>query len=765
MNGLRHAVTGFLAVRVAVNVVNWRTFPRLRPSERADLSRVSVLVPARDEAATLPHTLPLLAAQGAGEVLVLDDGSEDGTAEVAAAVAGVQVLAGRELPPGWLGKAWALHQLAEAASGEWLVFTDADVHWEPGALAGFLDELEAQESRVGSIFPSQDTRTWGERLTVPVIDEVLLSGLPYPLLHAQVSPLAVAANGQAIAIHREIYDAIGGWESVRGRIVEDVAFGRLARRQGNEVALALGDGTVHTRMYRGYREVMAGFGKNLLTAHAGRRSLLVADIAWHLAAYTLPALLAPRSRAWRLPLALGVAQRALVAATTTRHPAEALLAPLLPVAGLPVAAGALRRRQRWKGRDIHVGGTLDDTPVLDRHPDSPLTPSDGTGLPSPAGHPVHGHLGRWGTEPLALLEEGSELGPLFELRLPRKAAVVGTSPAWNRFVLRDGETFVARRSMAALIPHLAGGIIVTDAPVHRPRRQVLEPRFRDVERLRARVRGAVEALDPPTSFDGLAWSLQAVPAMLNAALFSGSFPDDLLAAYLHPLEQGMPAALVPRPGPRRAVRRELAAQLRRREHDPQADDLAAALATVPGAVEELRVGLAAGFDTSAHTLAWALWYLAAHPAWQPAERRRQAVDEVLRLHPPGFIGSRRVARATEFEGVRLPVGTLVFYSPMLTHRRPELWRDPDTFDPRRFDAGFRAWTYIPFSAGQRTCLGTHLARLMLDEALDVVLQRPLRAVDGDPSPTAAVTIAPRGPLRLHRDPAAGGPRSNESDRP
>ncbi|MFA9428856.1 cytochrome P450 [Egicoccus sp. AB-alg2] len=401
---------------------------------------------------------------------------------------------------------------------------------------------------------------------------------------------------------------------------------------------------------------------------------------------------------------------------------------------------------------------------------APATTSH-TGLPSPAGHPVHGHLGRWGQEPLALLEEGAALGPVFELRLPRRPAVVGASPAWNRFVLRDGETFVARRSMPALIPHLAGGIITTDAPAHRPRRLVLEPRYRDVDKLRARVRAAVDAMVPVGEFDGLDWALHAVPAMLNAALFSGRFPADLLAEYLRPLEEGMPSALIPRPGARRAVRRELSRQLALRRDDPQADDLAAALASVPGAVEELRVGLAAGFDTSAHTLAWALWYLAAHPTWQPADRRRQAVDEVLRLHPPGFIGARRVARDTSFEGTPLPVGTMAFYSPMLTHRRPELWERPDVFDPTRFEVGIRAWTYIPFSAGQRTCLGTHLARLMLDEALEAVLQQSLRAVAGDPSPVAAVTIAPRGPLRLVRghspaSSAAGASRApHESDRP
>jgi cytochrome P450 len=379
-------------------------------------------------------------------------------------------------------------------------------------------------------------------------------------------------------------------------------------------------------------------------------------------------------------------------------------------------------------------------------------------------HPVWGHLGRFGTDPLALLREGAELGPLFELRLPRRPAVVGVTPAWNRFVLRDLETFRSRGSLPRLVPHLAGGVVLTDAPGHRSRREQLDRPFRDVEGLRDRVRTAVAARVPRGSFEALGWSVETVKVMLNAAMFSGRFPTGLLDDYLRPLEQGVPSALVPRPLARRAVRRELAAQLAsRREHPDEAGggDLASALVGLPGAVEELRVGLAAGFDTTAHTLAWCLWYLGSDVRWQHPDRRRNAVDEVLRLHPPGFLSSRRTAVTTAFDGVVIPRGTHVFTSPWLTNRHPELWDEPDRFDPSRFERGVRGWSYLPFSAGPRTCLGVHLARLMIDEALDAVLQQPLRAVGGDPSPHAGVTIAPTGPLHLVR----GHPTTDTGVRP
>jgi len=348
-------VLAFLGCKLAVALVNLVTFPRLVPGRRPDLADVSLLVPARDEAHHLLDTLPTLTAQGAGEVLVLDDGSTDATAELAGAVPGVEVLSGAPLPHGWLGKPWACQQLADAARGRWLVFTDADVHWGPGALAGLRDQLDRYAAPVGSVFGSQRTETFGERLTVPLIDDVLLSFLPHPLVHAEVSAHAVAVSGGALAFRREVYDRIGGHAAVRDRIVEDLALGRAARRDGSRVAVALGNGVIHLRMYRGYREVVAGFGKNLRSAHAGSRALIALDLLWHLAAYSAPAVLAGRDRRWRITLLVGVLQRAVVSVTCGRPVTDALLAPLQPLAAVPVAARAMARPPTWKGRDLGAG--------------------------------------------------------------------------------------------------------------------------------------------------------------------------------------------------------------------------------------------------------------------------------------------------------------------------------------------------------------------------------------------------------------------------
>jgi glycosyltransferase involved in cell wall biosynthesis len=349
------AVLTFLGLKLIIASVNLVTFPRLRPGRRTDLEDVSILIPARDEAHNLVATLPTVVDQQAGEVLVLDDASTDATPRTAASVPGVEVLTGAPLPPGWLGKPWACQQLADRARGRWLVFTDADVHWGPGALAGLRDELDRHAAPVGSVFASQRTGTFGERLTVTLIDDVLLSFLPHPLVHAEISASAVAVSGGVLAFRRDVYDRIGGHATVRDRIVEDVALGRAARRSGVEVAVALGAGVVHLRMYRGYREVIAGFGKNLRAAHGGSRALIAADVAWHLLAYSLPVVLAPRHGAWRLALIVGITGRTVVSITAGRPVAEALLTPLQPIAALPVAARAMARHQRWKGRDLEAG--------------------------------------------------------------------------------------------------------------------------------------------------------------------------------------------------------------------------------------------------------------------------------------------------------------------------------------------------------------------------------------------------------------------------
>jgi len=367
-------------------------------------------------------------------------------------------------------------------------------------------------------------------------------------------------------------------------------------------------------------------------------------------------------------------------------------------------------------------------------------------LPEPPGLPVLGHLAPWTASPLRLLEAGARTGPVFRLRLWRPA-IVGYRPEWNRAILSDLATFRSRGSLSGLSPYLAAGIVYTDAPQHRPRRRELSPHFSAgaLAATEDRLAAVAQARRPRGDFEALGWSAALVQDMLNVALFGGALPEDLLSRFLRPLHRRLPVPMLPRPLVFRRLEVAIAAALA----DPVPDTIAARLGRADhSAVENLRVALAAGYDTTSHTLAWAVWHLARHPQWRDPKALPLFLNEILRRYPAGWLGSRIAARDSVAAGVPVPAGTLVLYSPYLTHTDPTLWEDPHLIRPERFTAGHPAWSYLPFAAGPRTCLGAHLAQLILRTALAPLARVDLAQVSGDPAVTVGLTLRPRGPLHL-----------------
>jgi glycosyltransferase involved in cell wall biosynthesis len=362
VTALARAVVAFHAVKLAGLAANLVVFPVLRPRPPVGRPETSVLVPARDEGKRLPAVLTGLCAQDVTEIIVLDDQSSDHTALVvrnaARADPRVRLLRGTPPPPSWTGKNWACHQLAAAARGDVLLFCDADVLLAPGAVDACWAQLRAQHADVFSVFPRQRTATLGERLLVPLIDDVLLAFLPHRLLRLPV-PSAATANGQLLMFRRGSYDALGGHAAVAGEINEDIALARRARRAGLRLGLALGGDLAGARMYNGYLASVHGFGKSLRAAHGGHDSVLALSAAGHLLAYTVPWLAWRRGRAWRAAAVLGLAQRVLVNLKTGRGaPGEAVLVPVTPLAALPAYALAFRRHAEWKGRRYHAPGCV-----------------------------------------------------------------------------------------------------------------------------------------------------------------------------------------------------------------------------------------------------------------------------------------------------------------------------------------------------------------------------------------------------------------------
>ncbi len=345
-------VTLAVTAQLAVLLVNTFTFPVLTPPQRAPEQgrRVSLLVPARNEAVNLSETLPLLLAQGADEILILNDDSEDETAQVVAE-SGVRCISGKPLPPGWTGKNWACWQLAQKASGDILVFTDADVSWEPGALASLLVFAEHGDAVYASVWPRQRTETLFERLSVPVIDLVLLGLLPYPLVQRTTDAAFSAGNGQCMMWTRSAYLQVGGHAAFKDEVLEDVKMGQYAKGRGLKTVLALGGELLSVRMYRTRGELLEGFSKNILAAHQGSRTLLLLSLVLNTLMYTLSWFLTLLNPLWLIPAALGLFQRALTSYKTHRSPLEAFLQPFVFVPLWQIGLRALRHKgYRWKGR-------------------------------------------------------------------------------------------------------------------------------------------------------------------------------------------------------------------------------------------------------------------------------------------------------------------------------------------------------------------------------------------------------------------------------
>ncbi len=346
------ATAGALALHAAVNA----RLLRVPTATRTD-SRVSVLLPVRDEAPRVAACVrSLLGQRGVDlEVVVLDDGSSDGTAEVVREVAQgdprLRLLTGRPLRRGWLGKPHACARLAEAAArtSDVLVFVDADVVLAPHAVAATVALLEDADLDLLSPYPRQEA-PGATRLVQPLLQWSWLTFLPLRLAERSPRPSLSAANGQLLAVRRAAYDRVGGHAAVASDVVEDVALLRALKRAGGTGGVCDGTALATTRMYGSWRELADGYGKSLWTLPLPAVGLLVA-------LYVVPPLAALRgSRAGLLGYAAGVTGRVVAARRTGSPPLDALAHPVSVslLAGLAVRSRLARQRGTltWKGRSL-----------------------------------------------------------------------------------------------------------------------------------------------------------------------------------------------------------------------------------------------------------------------------------------------------------------------------------------------------------------------------------------------------------------------------
>ncbi len=367
-----------LVLLAGICVVNTLSFPRLKVAPPALQRRVSLLIPARNEAAVIGETvLNLLHLDYPDyEVVLLDDASTDGTLEIACQAAQgnqrFRALRGLPLPDGWTGKNWACHQLAQAADGEVLAFTDADVRWQPEALSALLALMERTQADTFTVWPTQQVITWAERLVVPMMTYAIMVYLPELCVRYIPWPVFAAANGQCLVFHRRAYERTGGHAAVCASVVEDVALAKATKQASMRLVMALGNGMIGSRMYTSWRTVRHGFAKNILAGHGNSPFLLGLSAIFHWLLFVIPwlwiilgatrtSVIANAAPGWPvIPLAmisLGLGIRLLSAAATRHRLMDGLLMPVSVIMTTLIAAQSLWWHYRyggpqWKGRRI-----------------------------------------------------------------------------------------------------------------------------------------------------------------------------------------------------------------------------------------------------------------------------------------------------------------------------------------------------------------------------------------------------------------------------
>ncbi|MDR0599000.1 MAG: glycosyltransferase [Treponema sp.] len=230
---------------------------------------VSVLIPARNEEDHIERCVNSLRVQDYGdyEILVIDDNSSDSTydraREIARKDSRVAVYQGRPLPPDWNGKAFALHQLAAYARGDILLFTDADTVHAPTSVSWAATNLQESGADFISGYVGQVLKTFGERITVPVM--FFLTGFVIPMFLNKVIKFGYfsAAVGQYIAVRREVFQKTGGFEAVKNKTSEDIYMARHIKEQGYRTEFLDMADQVRCRMYNGFRAGVQGIGKNI----------------------------------------------------------------------------------------------------------------------------------------------------------------------------------------------------------------------------------------------------------------------------------------------------------------------------------------------------------------------------------------------------------------------------------------------------------------------------------------------------------------------
>ncbi len=281
---LAYFVLAFTTLQLLISLVNLLFSEKPAKEVLKDSPLVSVLIPARNEEVNIRNILQDLIMQDYRnvEIIVFDDQSEDKTANVVREFERkdprISLISSSSLPDGWLGKNYACHSLSRVAKGDWMLFVDSDVRVSGKIISGEIAFATKHRLALVSIFPKQLMHSFGELITVPNMNFILLSLLPLVSVRRSAFPSLAAANGQFMLFNSSIYKSLNPHEFTKANKVEDIEIARLLKRKGYRIACLTGNDNVKCRMYSGFTGAVNGFSKNV-SAFFGN-SILLSLLFW-----------------------------------------------------------------------------------------------------------------------------------------------------------------------------------------------------------------------------------------------------------------------------------------------------------------------------------------------------------------------------------------------------------------------------------------------------------------------------------------------------
>jgi hopene-associated glycosyltransferase HpnB len=245
-----------LAIWLAILLLPWRPWGTREsldadPQLRADLTDISVLIPARNEEGTIADTLQALTAQGQGlKVILIDDESNDNTVSIAenSNIPNLQIVRGTSLPQGWSGKLWALEQGRQHVDTGFILLLDADISLVPGTITALVHKQQTGDLQLVSLMAFLRMSGFWEKLLMPAFIYFFKLLYPFRLSNSQKWPVAAAAGG-CILIQKSALDGIGGFSAIREALIDDCSLAKKIKDRGGKIWTGLTHSAISKRPY------------------------------------------------------------------------------------------------------------------------------------------------------------------------------------------------------------------------------------------------------------------------------------------------------------------------------------------------------------------------------------------------------------------------------------------------------------------------------------------------------------------------------------